>query len=158
MKSKRKGAKGKGSAVSGEIQLQFTLADLSNQSATPQDILRKFKAIIAGTPEEEDEGDDDTALAEYAPRDSDDEDEDEDNDPDTSDETDDTSKPEVVEKRKRKLRLARLKKKSKARAYQFSGSGDVTGIAFLEIVKITDLPPERNGTSWLFIPCTLALS
>ena len=65
---------------------------------------------------------------------------------DTSDETDDPTKPEAAEKRKRKLRLKRLKKKTKARAYEFTGGSDVIGIAFLEIEKITDLPPERNGT------------
>jgi phosphatidylserine decarboxylase len=65
----------------------------------------------------------------------------------TSDETDDPTKPEVVEKRRRRLRLKRLKRKSLAhRAYQFSGVGNgVQGIVFMEIVKVTDLPPERNG-------------
>jgi hypothetical protein len=65
----------------------------------------------------------------------------------TSDETDDPSKPEVVEKRRRRLRLARLRRKSlAARAYQFSGSGTgVQGIVFMEIVRVSDLPPERNG-------------
>lgn len=73
------------------------------------------------------------------------------NDPDqideTSDETDDPSKPEVVEKRRRRLRLARLRRKSlAARAYQFSGTGTgVQGISFIEIFKVTDLPPEKNG-------------
>ena len=65
---------------------------------------------------------------------------------DTSDETDDATKPEAVEKRKKRLRLKRLKRKTKARAYEFTGGSDVIGIAFLEIEKITDLPPERNGT------------
>ena len=70
-----------------------------------------------------------------------------DRDEETSDETDDPTKPEVVEKRKRRLRLKRLKRKSlAARAYQFSGAGNgVQGIVFMEIVKVTDLPPERNG-------------
>lgn len=70
-----------------------------------------------------------------------------DNDEETSDETDDPTKPEVVEKRRRRLRLARLRRKSlAARAYQFSGSGSgVQGIVFMEIVRVTDLPPERNG-------------
>lgn len=70
-----------------------------------------------------------------------------DQDEETSDETDDQSKPEVVEKRRRRLRMARLRRKSlAARAYQFSGSGSgVQGIVFMEIVKVTDLPPEKNG-------------
>ncbi len=68
-------------------------------------------------------------------------------DQETSDETDDPIKPGGTEKRKKKLRLARLKKKTKARAYEFSGGTDVVGIVFLEIVRITDLPPERNSRS-----------
>lgn len=70
-----------------------------------------------------------------------------DEDQETSDETEGLSKPEIVEKRRRRLRLARLKRKSlAARAYKFSGSGSgVQGIVFLEIARVTDLPPERNG-------------
>lgn len=49
-----------------------------------------------------------------------------------------------VEKKKRK-RLAGLKKKAKQRAYEFSGESDVAGVLFIEIQKITDLPPERNS-------------
>lgn len=72
-----------------------------------------------------------------------------DRDEETSDETDDLTKPEIVEKRRKRLRLARLKRKSlAARAYQFSGVGNgVQGIVFMEIVQVTDLPPERNGMS-----------
>lgn len=69
-------------------------------------------------------------------------------DQETSDETEGLSKPEIVEKRRRRVRLARLKRKSlAARAYQFSGSSSgVRGIVFMEIVRVRDLPPERNGT------------
>lgn len=65
----------------------------------------------------------------------------------TSDETDDATKPEVAEKKKKKKRLARLRRKSIAvRAYQFTVAGhDMIGMLFLEIRKITDLPPERNS-------------
>ncbi|MCJ1419287.1 phosphatidylserine decarboxylase [Xylographa parallela] len=146
LKSKRKGAKKKGSYISGEIQLQFTILDPSNQSATPQDILQKFMRLIASSPEDDEEGYCEAAFATVETRDEDDEDEDD----DTSDETGDITKPEVVEKRKKRLRLARLRRKTKARAYEFTGTGDVTGIAFLEIVKITDLPPERNVTRTSF--------
>ena len=62
----------------------------------------------------------------------------------TSDETDDPSKPEVVAKRKRKLRLKRLRRKATIKAYEFGGGTDVIGIVFLEISRITDLPPEKN--------------
>lgn len=52
---------------------------------------------------------------------------------------------EAIEKRDKRRRLARLKRKTKAKAYQYSGLSDVAGVLFLEIQKITDLPPERNG-------------
>jgi phosphatidylserine decarboxylase len=73
--------------------------------------------------------------------------EDIDKEDETSDETDDPTRPEVVEKQKRRLRIARLKRKSiAARAYQFVGAGNgVEGIVFMEISKITNLPPEKNG-------------
>ena len=65
---------------------------------------------------------------------------------DTSDETDDPTKPDSIEKRKRKRRLARLRRRSIAiRAYEFTGNSDVAGIIFAEVVKVTDLPPERNS-------------
>lgn len=72
-------------------------------------------------------------------------DEEDEKDLETSDETDDPIKAGGTEKRKKKLRLARLKKKTKARAYEFSGGTDIVGIVFLDIGKITDLPPERNS-------------
>ena len=77
--------------------------------------------------------------------------EDIDKEDETSDETDDPTRPEVVEKRKRRLRIARLKRKSiAARAYQFVGAGNgVEGIVFMEISKITNLPPEKNGMGHL---------
>lgn len=52
--------------------------------------------------------------------------------------------PEVLETRKKKRRIARLRRKRKQRAYEFSGSSDVAGVLFLEVVRIADLPPERN--------------
>lgn len=115
--------------------MQFTLFDPTNPSAEPAEILQKFKAIVSSDDEDE--------IVPVVSPDTDDlEKEDE-----TSDGTDDPTKPDVVEKRRRKLRIARLKRKSMAaRAYQFSGSKDgVSGIVFMEIVKILDLPPERNS-------------
>lgn len=41
--------------------------------------------------------------------------------------------------------MAKLKRKKKARAYEFQSESDVVGIIFLEISRITDLPPERNS-------------
>lgn len=67
-------------------------------------------------------------------------------DEETSDETEDQTRPES-EKKKKKRRLKMLRRKSRAiRAYEFTGKdSDVSGIIFLEIGKITDLPPEKNS-------------
>ena len=104
--------------------------------------MQKFMGIVNGSLSEAAADDEELAKLDDHDVDADD---DEDQDLDTSDETDDLAMPETIEKRKKKLRLARLKKKTKKRAYEFTGGSDVTGIAFLEIEKITDLPPERNG-------------
>ncbi|PGH18364.1 phosphatidylserine decarboxylase [Helicocarpus griseus UAMH5409] len=137
--SRRKAGK-KRNNVSGEIQMQFSLFDPTNPSATPEEIYQKFRTIVSSD-------DDDEVVPVVTPDTDELEKEDE-----TSDETDDLSKPELAEKRRRRLRMARLKRKSMAaRAYQFSGSRDgVSGIVFMEIVKILDLPPERNVTRTSF--------
>ena len=146
LKSKRKDEKKKkGSGISGEVQLQFSMADPSNTAASPQDILQKFMFMAASSPGLD--GTDDIDFSRLDSNDQNDDDED-DNELETSDETEDlkdSSKLDVSEKKKKKLRLKRLKKKTKARAYEFTGGTDVVGIVFLEISKITDLPPERNS-------------
>ncbi|GAQ43757.1 hypothetical protein AtubIFM61612_011223 [Aspergillus tubingensis] len=141
LKSKRKPTKKKDSMVSGEILLKFSLLDASNPNASPTDTYHKFKTMVSSGDEE----DDFPQIPSITLDDVDREEE-------TSDETDDPTKPEVVEKRRRRLRLKRLKRKSlAARAYQFSGAGNgVQGIVFMEIVKVTDLPPERNVTRTSF--------
>ena len=144
LKSTRSEGKKK-SQVSGEIQLQFTLADPYNTNAKEADILTKLKHIAAPSPSEE--KDDDLALAEMDSRDDDEEDE---GVEEISDETENLTQQEVIENRKKRLRLKRLKRKAKARAYEFSGGSDCVGIMFLEIGRITDLPPERNVTRTSF--------
>jgi len=143
LNSKRKCAKKKGSDISGEVQMHFSIADSTNTSATPHEILQRFMAIAAVSTEPDEDDDEDLARLESQEADADDDDDEKAED--TSDETDDPNKPEVAEKRKKKLRLARLKRKTKARAYEYTGGTDVVGIVFLEINKLTDLPPERNS-------------
>jgi hypothetical protein len=63
-----------------------------------------------------------------------------------TDEADEGKTPEGAAKKKKRLRLARLKKKAKQHGYEFSGATDVAGVLFVEIQRITDLPPEKNGT------------
>ncbi|KAB8072630.1 putative phosphatidylserine decarboxylase Psd2 [Aspergillus leporis] len=140
LKSKRKPSKKKDNDISGEILLQFSLVDTANPTAPPSEIYQKFRTLV-GCGEEDDDYSQIPTISDEADRDE-----------ETSDEADDLGRPEVVEKRRRRLRLARLKRKSlAARAYQFSGAGNgVQGIVFIEIVKVTDLPPERNVTRTSF--------
>lgn len=125
--------------------MQFTLADPTNPTAP--DIVQRLNALVRITAEEE--GNEEDELSKLSGEELDDEDDDIDDaelDLETSDETtDDPTKPGKEAKKKRRLRLAKLRKKTKARAYEFTGESDVVGMVFLEVSKITDLPPERNG-------------
>ena len=156
LESRRKGAKKKGAKISGEVQLQFSLVDTAESLANSRQILQKLAAMVTMDLEdegEEDEGDEDLSrLDSIDPDDLDEEDVDE-KSPETSDEPDDPAKPSKSEKRQRKLRMRRLKKRAKARAYEFTGGTDVVGIVFLEIRKITDLPPERNSKHEASVEC-----
>ena len=149
MESRRKSERKKGAKISGEVQLQFSLVDALDSSTRPHDILQKLATLLAISPEDESDGDEDLSRLDSLDLEDEDEDEDEidEKNLETSDETDDPAKPAKTEKekRKRKLRMKRLKKRAKARAYEFTGGTDVVGIVFLEICKITDLPPERNS-------------
>ena len=75
---------------------------------------------------------------------------DDEDDEDEATETDTSTKPgtgdQIAHKKQKKKRLARLRRRSIAvRAYEFAGKdSDLSGILFMEILKITDLPPERN--------------
>lgn len=155
LESRRKGGKKKGAKISGEVQLQFSLVDTSDPSARPEDVLQKLAALVAISPEDESDGDEDLSRRVSLDLEDDDEDEDEvdEKNLETSDETDDPAKPakKEKEKRRRRLEMKRLKKRAKARAYEFTGGTDVVGIVFLEICKITDLPPERNSKRIVFI-------
>lgn len=125
--------------------MQFTLVDNSNPSATPLVTLKKLATTLGLDADDIDDDDDDLSRLDSQDLLEDGEEDDDDREPDTSDETDDLSKPEIAAKKQRKLRLKRLRRKTISRAYEFTGGSDVTGIVFLEINKIVDLPPERNG-------------
>lgn len=130
LQSKRSGKKKE--VVSGEILLQFSLVDPVDPAAAPDQIMRKFLNMVATSPSP-DEYDDDTLLRVESG-------EGDDLDEESSDEQVDGS-----EKRQSKMRMARLKKKATQRAYEFSGKTEVAGVLFVEIVKVTDLPPESNS-------------
>lgn len=165
LKSKRPGKKT--GVVSGEVQLHFTLFDNADKTATQQQVFDKFSALLASVPM--------ASLDSRSPRPSrspsqgpapstgpapelsssrsgstDDEDDDVDLEDDSTSENDDTLRPEAIEKRRRRMRIKGLKSK-KRNPYAFTnGDSDVVGIIFLEICKITDLPPESNLTRTSF--------
>ena len=158
LRSKRNGGPAKKSSnVSGEVLLQFTLLDSTNHAATPAEVLEKFRLLAelgnplapasgASTPGLQIERSNSGGILEGELGDSDSDDE-----PSEDIETDDPTKPDAFEKKKRRLRIKGLKKKKKQlKAYEFAGGSDVVGIVFLEIGKITDLPPERNMTRTSF--------
>ena len=146
LQSRRSGKKK--SVVSGEVQIQFTLIDPVNLTASPDQVLQRFLALAGQTPSPDDEDEELLMRGDSNATDAEDDDE------SSSDEAQDESKKaEKREKRRRKLKLARLRKKVKSKSgYVYSSNGDVAGVLFLEIQKCTDLPPERNGKFPLTVP------
>ena len=141
LKSKRKEGKKK-NEVSGEIQMQFSIVDSANPAASPEEIQKKFRSVMKLA----DSDDDLSRVSTNADDDEDQDDEDVDDTAETGNESESISRP-AIEKKKR---LARLRRKSIAvRAYDFLTS-DISGIIFMEIVKVTDLPPEKNMTRTSF--------
>ena len=147
LRSKRPGGR-KSSNVSGEVKLAFTMFDSTNHGAHPHQVLDKFRAL-AGVVDIPDVGTP-TRMTSQTSAGGDDEEEYFDEDEEPSDETDDPTKPDAVEKRRRRLRIKGLRRKKQLGGYEFSGGSEVVGIVFLEIGKITDLPPERNMTRTSF--------
>lgn len=130
--------------MSGEVQLQFSLVDSANPAASPEEIVRKFRSVIQADYE------DDFGLSRQSTNTEEQEleDEDLDDDAESINEAESPGKQSVATKEKRR-RMARLRRKSIAvRAYEFVGKdSDLSGIIFMEIGKITDLPPEKNSKS-----------
>lgn len=153
LKSKRPGKKT--SIVSGEVQLQFTLLDTTNPSISNQQLFEKFYNLIGSvsvssrnvtptetpllTPSAARSG---TTSSADGLGDDDDDDDLTELEEDIGDETEDPSKPETAEKRRKRLRIKSLKKKRRQDPYAFTnGDSDVVGIIYLEVSRITDLPP-----------------
>ncbi|EXJ96044.1 phosphatidylserine decarboxylase [Capronia coronata CBS 617.96] len=139
----------KETTVSGEVLMQFSIVDSANPSASPEEIRKKFQAYIGA------EGEDDELSRVSTNVDNeigDDEVDDFDEDPESVTENESPPKPDTAEKKAKKKRLARLRRKSiAARAYNLLGvDNDGNGVVFLEVIKITDLPPERNMTRTSF--------
>ncbi|KAL5386811.1 hypothetical protein DPSP01_003830 [Paraphaeosphaeria sporulosa] len=144
LESRRTGKKK--AVVTGEIQIQFSLADASNPNASNDELIQKLMAFTSQTPSPDDDDDEFLLRTESAENDEEADEE------ESSDEAfDESKKAEKREKRRRKLRLARLRKKAnKLRSYEFSEKTEVAGVLFLEISKVTDLPPEKNVTRTSF--------
>lgn len=157
LKSKRPGKKT--SIVSGEVQLQFSLVDTVNPAASPEQILDKFFNLVGSVPVGSSRNITPSMTPNLAPttiprsaptsvpqQTIDEEDEDE-----LDEEDEDEAEPDTAEKRRRRLRIKGLKKKRRQNPYAFTNGGsDVVGIIYLEVVKITDLPPESNLTRTSF--------
>jgi phosphatidylserine decarboxylase len=150
LKSRRPTSK-KGSNVSGEVYMQFSLVDSANPAASPEEIRKRFQAYL-GAEEEDDELSRASSHVDEPGLEDDMDADDFDDDQESVTENDSPQKPGLAEKKAKKKRLARLRRKSiAARAYNFSADeNDVNGVVFMEVVKITDLPPERNVTRTSF--------
>lgn len=163
LRSKRPGKKT--SVVSGEVMLQFNLLDTLNHASPHQQTMDRLMSLIRSVPEGSHAGSASVTPAASVPAQSDplaefvedDEEEISDYEEDSNDEgegeveSEDASKPETAEKRRRRLRIRGLKRKNRRRAYAFTNTdSDVMGIIYLEICRITDLPPESNLTRTSF--------
>ncbi|KAF2432424.1 phosphatidylserine decarboxylase proenzyme [Tothia fuscella] len=137
--SSKRSAK-KAGPVTGAVQLQFSLSDPSDPTAEPAAILSKFATLVGAT---NPEGDDDDRLERLESGDYDDEED------DAASEID-ISTPAGAEKKKKRLRLRKLKKKAKEHGYEFTHDSEIAGVLFVEIQKISDLPPEKNVTRTSF--------
>ena len=150
LKSRRPTSK-KGSNVSGEVYMQFSLVDSANPSASPEEVRKKYQAYL-GAEEEDDELSRVSSNVEDHALDDDMDGDDFDDDQESVTENDSPVKPGATEKKAKKKRLARLRRRSiAARAYNFLGDeNDLNGVIFMEVIKATDLPPERNMTRTSF--------
>lgn len=149
--------KKKSDDVTGEVLLKFSLADKISPNATSAQVLQKFFGVVADLQDEDDDDDDEELLGRTGSRDLDDvsEEDEDDDEKEPSDETDDGTRtpsgtPDEKLKKRRRTKLKRLRRKTKLKAYEFSGMSDVAGVLYLEINRITDLPPEKNSTRTTF--------
>jgi phosphatidylserine decarboxylase len=119
------------------VQLQFSIHDTSNPpspalSSAPSPVVQRLLGVVgAGSspdPGEEECADESEQQAQAAQQ------------------QDGAAEPAATERRKkRRMRVARIRKKAKEKGYEFINGNPIAGVLFVEIQRITDLPPERNG-------------
>ncbi|RPA89242.1 hypothetical protein L873DRAFT_1832040 [Choiromyces venosus 120613-1] len=131
LKSSRKKAQ-----ISGEIQLQFSLTDSSNEAASPEEVAAKWQAwlgnfVAAPNPSGDDQDPLSRDLGDDVPSDED-------------YEVGDTES--IMARKKANKEKKKDKRIKKGGHYELNSGTDVVGVIFLEINSITDLPPERNVT------------
>lgn len=124
------------------MQIQFSLVDSANPAASPEEISKKFKSVIQAEDEEDIE-----SLSRESTLNEDDEDDDIESGDDSELESVGGEPGKETKTKKKKKKLARLRRRATiVRGYEFSGKdSDISGMIFMEIVKATDLPPERNS-------------
>ncbi|USW46765.1 Putative C2 domain, EF-hand domain, EF-hand domain pair, EF-Hand 1, calcium-binding protein [Septoria linicola] len=146
----------KDSNISGEVLLKFKLSDPINSASTPQQILQRFAGLVSdGEQDDDDDDDDEEILRRMNSSNLDDLDEEDDDEKEPSDETDDGTRTplgssEEKQRHRRRRKLRRLRRKKKTSAYEFGAASDVAGVLFLEVNRVTDLPPEKNMTKTTF--------
>lgn len=147
----------KDSNISGDVLIRFKLSDPIHTAATPQQILQRFSGLVSDPEQDDDEDDDEELLRRMNSSNLDDlDEEDDDDEKEPSDETDDGARTPVgtsseeKQRHKRRRKLRRLRRKKKTSAYEFGATSDVAGVLYLEVNKVTDLPPEKNMTKTTF--------
>lgn len=120
------------------------MIDPAQPAASPEEIYKKFRSMIQA--DEELDRDNDSLLQDPSLNDENEDEEDLDSEEDTEagSTIGDANKDSKSQKKKKKLRRLR-RRATIVRGYEFTGDSDISGMIFMEIIKATDLPPERNS-------------
>ncbi|KAK7204113.1 phosphatidylserine decarboxylase-like protein [Myxozyma melibiosi] len=128
-------AKTRKTYVKGSIFVKLALADTTDPTASNDVLLEKWNALLSKTGPAGSISDyESDGLAS----------------PNNEDESgvseNESARSKSRRQEKRRERRQRLKQRQLMNLYQRGGDSDLAGVVFFEIVKVTDLPPERNVT------------